>query len=532
MTKRRHHFVIKSAALILIILLGIRIQHWAIIKGSMDLVPGDMGDSRFVNLLLEHAWEFASGSLFLTKGYWTAPWNFFPAANTLLMSDVIGGASWNYIVLRFIGFSATSAYQGWFLTTSAFNFLAAYFLARKFNFSFLASSGAGWIFAFSMIRSALLAHPQMTPHYFSILALLAAIQVVNEPVKGWRQWFWSAASGVSLGLQFWAAFYLVWFSILTGFLGLCVAIILWRSKTWLALLKYRANIMIGGLAFLAIAGPLTIKYYAMQGLVGGRDWNGILQFLPPLRALLLPPTGTWFHQGLYDANGNISPLNSEMSMFPGFLGFLAMALILIMWVRSQKNGAAIFCGLTWVMLMLATQMSCWHVIYSHFPGATAIRAVGRISIAGLLPLSLCMAAFTDHVVYVGRKWGPSWGRLLGGVILVAVILDNGYSNMYAFSKREHLRRVNDVANLVDVSKCKVFHYSKNETSYLVEIDSMWASMTQHVPTVNGYSGSMPVGFNAAEINSSNVPGLLAVNKWLELNGEHLSDESKCLVTYK
>ena len=57
-------------------------------------------------------------------------------------------------------------------------------------------------------------------------------------------------------------------------------------------------------------------------------------------------------------------------------------------------------------------------------------------------------------------------------------------------------------------------------------------MTQHVPTVNGYSGSMPVGFNAAEINSSNVPGLLAVNKWLELNGEHLSDESKCLVTYK
>ena len=71
---------------IVFLLIGLLIFLYPIIFINHSLMPGDLGDARFINYILEHGYLFFSGDE-LHKSFWNLP-IFYPNLNTLAYSDI------------------------------------------------------------------------------------------------------------------------------------------------------------------------------------------------------------------------------------------------------------------------------------------------------------------------------------------------------------------------------------------------------------------------------------------------------------
>ncbi len=516
--------------LLLIAILGTRFQNWVLLKGSKDLIHGDLGDSRFVNLLLEHAWQFVSGSNFLRGIYWDAPWNFYPAPRTLLMSEVMGGAAWNYMIFRGIGFDPGYSYQLWFISTSLINFFSFYALARLIGFQFWGSVTAAWIFAFGLVRGAFIAHPQLMPHYYSVWAIMFCVMAWRTQESTRRPIFLGFLAGICVGLQFWASFYLVWFSILCVILGFALALAIWKKKVLVATRKNLSPIIACGLGFLVVAMNLAIHYLSMMSQVGGRKWSDVVGMLPKFRALFLPSPEAWLHHWLFQLNYNVSGWYSEMFMFPGF----APLIIVLICLRSawrKPIRLAEFCALLWLVMMLVTQHDLWKTIYYVVPGAGAIRAVGRIALTATIPLGICVAGFVDAIDQKSFRSATlrNFTRLL---VVVLVIIDNGVTPNYGYSKTESDVRVSTVVHQMAGKACDMFHYAAHDTPWKVEIDAMWASMTTQIPTMNGYSGGIPSHYSESGMTAGMGVDIDHARKWVRAFNIEVADKGICMLKFK
>ena len=59
-------------------------------------VPGDLGDARFNNYVLEHFYQWISGTV---QGYWNAAF-FYPYSGTMAFSDTLLGSAPLYALFR------------------------------------------------------------------------------------------------------------------------------------------------------------------------------------------------------------------------------------------------------------------------------------------------------------------------------------------------------------------------------------------------------------------------------------------------
>ena len=293
--------IVRTSILLILIFLGIRIQHWTILKGSMDLVHGDMGDSRFNNILLEHGWKYISGHLG-GASFWSPTWLFFPAKNTLLYSDVMLGAILNYAPFRFAGFDAQTSYQLWHLTNSAINFLGMFFLCHTIGYRFFASAAGAWLFAFGLIRGAYLPHSQLMPHYYVIFSIICAISSFRSKSKK-QSFVWAALSGIFLGMQFWVGLYIFWLSVFLMILALCLAAVIFQRSLILSfIIARRWALTAFGISFCILVTPLALRYLSIQKILGSRNWSDVVGFLPGFWAFFLPPPDTWFYNELFQRN--------------------------------------------------------------------------------------------------------------------------------------------------------------------------------------------------------------------------------------
>ena len=105
---------------ILFFLIGILIVFYPVIFINNELMPGDLGDGRFINYVLEHFYLFLSGSK-LHNSFWNLPF-FYPYTNTLSYSDIMFGGMILYAPIRFFVDSPQTALQIWLFFACLFNF--------------------------------------------------------------------------------------------------------------------------------------------------------------------------------------------------------------------------------------------------------------------------------------------------------------------------------------------------------------------------------------------------------------------------
>ena len=287
-----------------------------------------------------------------------------------------------------------------------------------------------------------------------------------------------------------------------------------------------------GVSFLIGSASLAIKYLSMQSIVGGRQWSDVAGFLPRFRALFLPSPDAWIYHWLFEMNLNVSSWYSEMFMFPGI--FAIFCVLLCLWQSRLKSmSPAIFCALLWVVIMLSVRYDLWKVVYFTIPGASAIRAVGRIALAGLIPLGICVGFVVESLISTyGRTSSARLRLVLSIALLSIVIVDNGVTPRFGYSLAESQARIDTIKKLLSDKTCKVFHFGSQDTPWKVNIDAMWASVQSMSATVNGYSGHIPPGYQEAGLTDLiNATGE-GVQRWMALNNISISSSDVCVIKSK
>jgi hypothetical protein len=147
---------------------------------NLMLIPGDLGDARFNNYILEHFFRWLLG---LDKSYWTASF-FYPYSNNIAFSDNLLGSAPFYVLLRLIGLDRETAFQGWYIVGFFLNFAAAAFVLSRLKLKSLAVGMGAFFFTFGLPLLAQETHAQLLYRFCVPLTCFWLWKISQEPRLG------------------------------------------------------------------------------------------------------------------------------------------------------------------------------------------------------------------------------------------------------------------------------------------------------------------------------------------------------------
>ncbi len=405
------------------VLLGTLLYHrWSILSG-LDLVQADNGDSRFIAFLLEHWNSVAAGT-----GRWRSPPIFYPTEGTLGYSDALFVMGWVQVLIRLTGLGVFAAMNAQLVLWSALAFTACMvFLRRAFGLSVPACCVGAYFFAFGWPRFAQLVHVQLQfTAALPILALLALVFLSNGTEIEPRRAFAMLAGFVGLAALLLATttYYAMFFALaLTLALLLCVADSAARRQIAAALRRHPLSLVGAGLLLAILLIPVAITYLPMIRLGTHRPWAEVAQFLATPADLGWMGRENLAWGWFFDR----FPLQADQKWPEGRIG--VGLVVSAAWIGSilwairiaarrlaggrntppAREGLAALVILTGAilqlcMLRLPGGLSPWWVIYQGFPGMAGIRAIGRLQLVVMLPMSLGLALMTQRLWYAAQRW--------------------------------------------------------------------------------------------------------------------------------
>jgi hypothetical protein len=467
------------------------------LRSGFERVPGDMGDARLVNYLLEHSY------LWMTRradhaSFWNPPVA-YPQRNVAAQTETMLGSAPCYWVWRAIGLLPDTSFQLWLLVVAALDFVTARaFLKRALGCSEIAAGTGAFLFVAAAMRARQLNHPQTLVQFPSMVTLYALVRVGNEPGSGRTgQWWLTAAS--AFVLQLWGCFYLAWFLALGLLLFVGWSMVFETPRRVLARIARRDWRWVALCGALVAFGTWPLILHSMQA-VATIHWRPVAEIL-----MYVPSPHGWFAatQGSLLAKRLGVPVNLIKGAALGWAsGATAIALLALsavgihhersrMWFKPAIVGAA-------TLVLLATQLrgghTLWMTLLPWFPGAGAIRAVSRCSLVVLIPWSLAIVGATEAV----RQRLP-W---LVPPLVVGLVLSQVYAGG-TYSKAEARHRTALV--VAQLSKaCHVFTAGVVAepgtplgpvTVIFANMDALGAQAATGIPTTDFYGpeGVVPSG---------------------------------------
>lgn len=517
---------------------GLVISHHETVLHGFGFTQSDLGDTRFINHLLEHVWRWLTFDP-NHKDIWSLP-HFWPQADTLVWSDTLIGAAPFYVPWRLF-MEPDSAFQAFGLTCGALNFIAAYFFARRcFRFSSLTSSVVGALFAFSAIRINLTMHWQFFPQAYTVWALHALYRLVEGGLGEKLQRRWLAVFFACFSLQWWACIYLGWFLLFVATVALAVLVSQPkpRAQMWQLLRSQPYTIFLFAALCVVSMVPMAWRYLEVEKMFGGRPYNEVLSMLPTPNVWLHHPAQHWLY-GFTAQWPFFSGISMEHEQRNGF-GFAVTAAafvgLYLMWSDKRFRFVGV---LTLLLIALTTQFgadlqhgrggaSAWQLIWGYFPAAKAIRAVSRLGVLYMLGVAVLAGAALEQLIARFKQPGLYGAFALGAFFL----LEQGQTTP-AFDKAANRRDVKMIADAVG-KDCDAFLFSPVAAVgpyWKYQLDAVWAATMSGVPTLNGYSGQSPPGWGLGEtrLNSQFDEQRVAqaANEWLQQ--KKVADKKVCWV---
>jgi hypothetical protein len=144
----------------------------------------------------------------------------------------------------------------------------------------------------------------------------------------------------------------------------------------------------------------------------------------------------------------------------------------------------------------------WRLIFELFPGASAIRAVGRVHLAMALPASILLAWGADEI---GRKlasWKPgirSAADWLAALLVTTALFEQfgGPPCSPGFSASAERAWMSQLASRIPAGTDAFYLTVPGDfpaSSDQLSVDALGAAVLTGVPTLNGYSGIDPPGW--------------------------------------
>jgi hypothetical protein len=480
--------------------IGLYIVPLQMMHFDLSFIPGDMGDTRLNNYFLEHGYKWLTGQV---ESFWNAPF-FYPTMRTMSFSDNHLGTLPIYALFRFLHFDRETSYQLWFLAVFTLNYFSCVWILRKFSINALGTAAGAFVFTFSLPVIAQLGHSQLLPRFMIPFAFYFALRYFEKPdIK------MLALTCLAVVIQFYCTIYMGYFLVL-GLLSLLIAFVLLqdnrstklRDIVWGSYRTITLRTIIILLSLISLL-PLILPYYKTLLEYGWRSRRDIAQMLPRINSYLYPAGGSLLWNWL-SPMGSSLPVSWEHQIFVGMLPLIAFIVMPIFYLRYRveplvTKGMIAFIAIALLILLTLYYGSPLYRLTLFLPGLRAIRAVTRIILLILFPLSVVLGAvltkLSENRVALMRS---STTFILSCIVLFTVTLDQNIkaSSYNTYSKVESQNRLKTVERLVQKkgSQSKVFAYMPDRSSdppFVVHLDAMLAAQNLNMASVNGYSGIFP-----------------------------------------
>ncbi len=480
-------------------------------SGYFRMLPGGLGDPIFNNAVLEHLYRWVIGA---DKSLWS-PGYFFPYPGALAFSDNHFGTGIVYVLMRLMGTGPEVAYIGWYTLAPILNYLACYGVLRRVGLARGGSAVGAFIFAFTFLASAQLAHAQLGYRFAVPLAMLAFERFMHG--GGARE---LSKLAIFITLQFYCSIYLGYFLLLL-LAALLVADYACRAidrdgnsrpfhraivDALRAIVTGRA--IVPAICILACLILLVVMFYPY--IYYGKIYD-FQRGLDEIRSMLPRPSSYLLSDNSW-VWGRVSKLVSDVPMrweHQMFFGISAIVLALIGFFTEprQQNLRWVLSLLVLVVLTIQIGGHSIYVLLAQLPLANAIRAVSRIGLVMLFPLAILAGRGFDRLTVPGEK--PSTSKVLLGAAL-ALLMMAEYS-AYAVERislktlDEHMAALKSQLPL-NLQRNAILYvpFSYLNPLFMTELDGMRLAQSVNRPTINGYSGNVPSGYYDPAINACDV----------------------------
>jgi len=471
--------------------------------GYFSSVPGDLGDARFNSVILEHLYRWICGR---DPSLWS-PSFFYPFKGALGFSDNHFGSGITYIFFRWLGFTREGAYNGWFLVGGLLNYLVTYFVLRRLAFSGLAAAAGAFTFAFALPAELHQnGHAQLLYRYAIPLAVLGFFHALEtgRAIYLGQTFFWVAVEffcSIYLGL------FLVYLLVASAFGLLFFKWGRHRLMQMISSIPGESALNKVGFVVITVSSTLAVGLLLYRYQAISREYG--FTRLPAEIANMLPRLGSYL---LSDRSGLSSWIGFKVAniqtrwehqMFVG-VGVLIVAtygaLVVLVAKRKEVFGQVALISLA--LLFVATLQVNGQSIYLwliKIPGLSAIRAVSRIILVMLFPISVLVAIGIERIrsADILRNRQMMFAFSVGlAVLLGAETASYKPDNELIAAWQGRIAAVKMLlpARLVDRPILYISR-SHEEPFYSAELDGMILGQEMGIPTLNGYSGNTPPGYN-------------------------------------
>lgn len=477
----------------------------ALFGPERDRLPGDLGDARFNNYLLEHFHRYVTGK---EKSYWDAPF-MYPEKNVIARSDNLLGTAPIYSFFRSIGYNRETAFQWWILALFALNYLGCFIALRMWSGSTVLAACGAYVFAFGIHFIGQLEHAQVFARFMVPMAAYCFGRWLDL-----RTMRWAALAAASVIVQLYCGVYLGFMLIyLLGCLGVAHLVI--HRRSWFPLSIPRRSAIAAHAVVLAVSLllllPLAIPYLRMAAEVGPRTMDQVQATIPrPVSYFFTHPAAiSWRDLSLH---GQFAfPEWWSHFHFMGALPWLAIiALPIVLLSRGVDAGRKRMIAWLALALLLAI-LFCLNIgerslyaLVQVLPGFSAMRAIDRI-------INVQALLFAALLVLVARcvPWKGVPAAFGAIALAVLVVVDNRVDvhelkRIDKYASREAVRDVErQIIGQYDSTATAIAYMpvlftddsaSLHERTIDLQVTVMLAAQYAGLPVVNGYSGSYPDGY--------------------------------------
>ncbi len=507
---------------VVMLLAGLYLFPFSMVDDDFSRMPGDKGDARFNNYILEHGYKYMKGEV---ASYWDAPF-LYPYKKAIAFSDNLIGTLPVYAFFRENKCDRETAFQAWFIVMFALNFIGCYLALRWWAGSTVLASVGAYIYAFSIFILCHINHVQILPRFMIPLVIYWTWTYLRTKKPGYFL-------GAMLGLvfQFYCGIYLGFFLVYM-LLFMCISyLVVYRD--WNLFRQFR-NIKSLGIHLLIIAIsagvllPMFQPYIDVSGKFGYRNFEEVSNYIPTWRAYFsaTPESSIWrllsWHirsqQGYW----------WEQLLFTGLLPWIAVVMLpLFIFNRKLKESSGrkfiAFLTLTFFLCVIFSLKINGFTLYKiifNLPGYGSMRSINRLSNAVVfLQVILMVFIFSSLIRAFPRL------RLLLFFLPLLVIVDNSVSYWErTFSKKEVQMEVANmkafITSRLDTTHKAVavqhFNYAGMET--VSQLNVMLASQDLGISCVNAYTGLFPYNYQGF----ADTEGMDSLKRWLDYNHADIS----------
>ncbi len=489
---------------------------------NFNKIPGDLGDARFNNYVLEHGHLYLSGEV---ENYWDAPF-MFPEKNTIAYSDNLFGTLPIYSLFRSFDFSRELAFQYWLLVLFALNFIGCW-IALKWWKPKLGGIAivAAYLYAFSIFNAGQLVHVQVFPRFVAPFIIVLFISFLQK--KNWN--YLSILIGL-LVYQFYCGIYLGFFVLyLLVFIAIAYLIVERTSvlKNWHLPTKKIILIHLGTWLISLLLLTLLFKpYLEAKASVGVRSWEEIRNSLPTWRSYFAVSQVSWFWESLlYESNTVKIKHWWNHCVFIGGTPWLFLLTGIILWgfkKISKEYKWLLLALITCLVFTLRIGDFTLYKIFTFLPGFSTLRSMDRV-------MNIVMILFGILIILPFENWSLN-RHLKNGIVLILlflVVLEN-QTNNWAIKKYDVAHSQKEVGKfknkILDKNpeRNKAIAFTKLDVEGLIHenhLNVMLACQELGYPTVNAYTGIYPETYLDYFYSGS----VTSLYKWLEFKGASLKN---------